>query len=59
MVHMCPFCKLRFHFASEVDLHVREDHRAGEVDETDETITKYPPPTRPVHGTFFDRPARG
>jgi len=54
MSHNCPLCGLRFHFASELDQHAREDHIKVELDEKDATITRYTKSGRPVHGTFYD-----
>lgn len=40
----CPLCGLRYTHSSELDLHVREDHRPEAEPEGHEAIVKHRPP---------------
>jgi hypothetical protein len=53
MVHTCPLCGLRFHFATELELHAREDHIHVQVDEHEEVIIGYKHSGRPTLGPVY------
>jgi hypothetical protein len=54
MARHCPLCGLYFHYASELDLHAREDHAPRHVvPEQAEHITRYLQSGRPVLGAYL------
>jgi hypothetical protein len=55
MARHCPLCGLYFHYASELDLHAREDHMPVHVAEREEHITSYHHHTgRPELGPYLN-----
>lgn len=54
MARHCPLCGLYFHYASELDLHAREDHAPRHVLPEQETcIKRYRQSGRPVLGAYL------
>lgn len=54
MARHCPLCGLYFHYASELDLHAREDHAPRQGGPEQELrITRYLQSGRPVLGAYL------